>query len=148
MITTMKSFVTRDLYGVQKFRKITGKKGTLEFLIIIFFLYRGTQKFQCFGNIRGGLYTCRLVCIHNVLKKTKLHDVYPTSLLQCISFIPFYFNFGSVPALFQSLVTFSSKTKRQMYKFQKERMIDTSTKKKIVKRTSSHNSLLCTLDTV
>ena len=51
------------------------------FIIIIIFLYRGTQKFQCFGNIRGGLYTCRLVCIHNVLKKTKLHDVHPTSLL-------------------------------------------------------------------
>ena len=44
MITTMKSFVTRDLYAVQKFREITGKKGTLEFLYYYYFFRTEAHK--------------------------------------------------------------------------------------------------------
>ena len=39
MITTMKSFVTSDLYAVQKFREITEKKGTLEFLYYYYYFF-------------------------------------------------------------------------------------------------------------
>jgi hypothetical protein len=40
----MKSFVTRDLYAVQKFREITGKKGTLEFLYYYYFFRTEAHK--------------------------------------------------------------------------------------------------------